>query len=559
MLDGLNRFVKAVSGANYNRSTFDRSHSYKTTFKAGDLVPVYLDEVLPGDTFKIDHRFVLRNLTPLVPVMDNAFIDFFFFYVPSRIIAPFNGDNYKAIFGENVDTYWAPSKEPTVTLYDFASNDTDVANHSVANYFGLPIGLGVYEANHHVKINPYPFIAYALIWDNYFRDQNTQAPILAQYNASNIGSLVNSFCLSDSCLPGNKFHDYFTSCLPAPQKGPSVTLPLGDLAPLTTGEVYSGLSGMTWYTGGAVTPTSVKLSGNSNSAILTGEQNTTPGSNSGTGIYPNNLYADLQAATSAPINMLRQAFAVQRLYERDARGGSRYNELIYSHFGTVVPDNTIQVPEFLGGNRTPINITQVTQTSSTTDTSALGFTGAFSNTYNSEKDFVKSFTEPGFIIGLAVVRTYQTYSQGIDKIWSRHRRFDYYWDVFAHLGEQPVYADELFVKCGTGTSDYDPTSTSRQVFGYQEYAASYRTKLSLVTGSLSPNSDDNSFVPWTYTNDFSAVPVLNDDFMKQNSSVVGKTLVDTTTSDQYLIDIFFELKTTRVMPTYSIPGMIDHF
>lgn len=576
MLQGMNHFAKNPTTIKINRSAFNRPSTYKTTFTSGELIPVFCDEVLPGDTFKLNSSFVLRNLTPLVPVMDNAYIDFYFFYVPNRIIAPWNLDDWEVIQGANKSGYWTNVTEKSITPRNIGT--ASVGRHSVANYFGLPLGVNV------KNINPYPLIAYAMIYDEWFRDQNVQSPVLTTKSGSFIENVINEFYADDSCLVVNKFHDLFTSCLPAPQKGPSVLLPIGDAAPLINGD--GGYSAdVIGLTSNHLTTNYINLTNSSipsvggyplyvageTNALLNkdnlyfhGQEETPLPQNDGfrinstnLGIDLSDLSADLSSATAATINQLRQAFAIQRLFERDARGGTRYREILLSHFGVSVADSRVQVPEYLGGKRIPINIAQVLQTApavATGDT-PLGFTGAFSNTSDNFGGFVKSFVEHGYVIGVACVRTLQTYSQGVPKLFTRRKRFDFYMPEFATIGEQPIFKYELFA----GTSVDLASEAEPQVFGYQEAWAHYRFKPSMITGNLAPDSNDESFVPWTYTNDFSKAPTLNEEFMKQSSTNVGKTLVNTATKDQYLIDIYFDLNCVRPMPVYSIPGLIDHY
>lgn len=560
MLDGLNKFAIARPNLDFKRSAFDRDSTYKTTFKAGDIVPIFCDEVLPGDTFNLKTAFVLRQYTPAVPVLDNAFIDFMYFYIPSRIIAPHNGDDWEAIMGENKDSYWAPTVEKTVTLFKTTSSKV-VQNGSVLNYLGIPIGADLSK----IKINPYPIIAYALIYDEWFRDQNTQAPIVT--DGWDLNDQMEGF--RRKCLVANKFHDLFTSCLPAPQKGDAVILPLGDTAPIVgSAPVNAG----SLHSSGTIKFSSTSLGSNESMTGVTFDRDgtmrsTNAGSTAPTGLLINennlevnsqdgsfNLTADLSAATATTINELRNAFAIQRVLEKDARGGSRYRELLKSHFGVTIGDSRVQIPEYLGGKRVPINVTQVLQSSASTSDSPLGFTGAYSLTGSRDNSFVKSFTEHGYIIGVVVVRTMQSYSQGLPKMFTRFRRYDYYLPSFANLGEQPIYKDELYVD---GNTTVDPGSDNRAVFGYQEAWAHLRYKPSLVTGSLAPGANDLTFTPFTYTNDFSAAPTLNSSFMKQDKSVVDKTLV-AESNQQYLIDIYFDLNCVRPMPVESIPGLIDH-
>lgn len=571
MLDGLNKFAYNPVNLDINRSSFDRDSGYKTSMSSGKLVPVYLDEVLPGDTFVMDVSFVLRNLTPVVPVMDNSFIDIYFFFVPNRIIAPYNNDDWEEICGANKQGYWANKTDKNVTLCWTGSSARDaipVAIRSVANYFGFPIDSVVNS------FNPYPFIAYGLIYDEWFRDQNTQSPNIVGHAGFFDNYIIHCF-EEDSCFDVNKFHDIFTSCLPSPQKGDPVEIGIAGTAPVsgtaslnTTDSVIEFLdhnlqfgnnaswSGINNYelkilNGGDVNLVNASSSGAASSGMVTGSNLIVDTSN---GL--SNLTADLSSATSITITQLRQAVQIQRMLEKDARGGTRYKEILYSHFGVQYPDMTLQRPQYLGGFRQPINVSQVLQTSQSADDSPLGFTGAFSNTSASRKGFSQSFGEHGYIIGVACIRTFQSYSQGIPKLFGRYRRFDYYWPTFANLSEQPIMDWELYVKHDRTT--VTDLSTSEDVFGYQEAWAHYRYKPTMITGALSPNSGGVSFTPWTYTNNFRDQPVLNGDFMEQSPNNVAQTLVDTTTHDQYIIDLYYKCKCVRAMPVHSIPGLMDH-
>ena len=565
-LNGLNRFKSANSGAPIPRSRFRMPCSVKTTFNSGDLVPFVQYEVYPGDTFKMKENFVVRGLTPIVPVMDNAFIDIFWFFVPRRLCADTQpGEKlFEQVFGENTKSYWAPESEAELSKAQFFGCKAG----SVANYLGLPIHSTV-AGDDMPDINPDIFRAYTLIWNEWFRDENTQAPLdIYTYGISNQsgytvitdtageGDYATNYGTVGSCLKVNKFHDYFTSALPAPQKGPSVLLPIGDRAPVMTSgsvlvdEAMPALS-FNKIDGSPITQ------GNAQTLFVhdmgkTGIGQTASSTSMDSDVYPSNLYADLENATGATINNLRQAFAIQRLFERDARGGSRYIELIKSHFGVSVRNDVVQRPEYLGGQRTPINITQVLQTGASSGEQVLGDTGAFSNTSNSDNAFVKSFKENGFVIGLLCVRTSQSYSQGINKSFFRFKRFDFYWPAFAHLGEQPILNKELFCSFD---SDVD-----NEVFGYQEAWADLKYKPSIVTGLFAPTSGSVEMRPWTYVNNFASLPKLNSDFMKQDISNVQNTL---TTSEngglQYFIDMYLDLTATRCMPLYSYPGLIDHF
>lgn len=549
MLDGLNRFSKNPVNLDISRSKFDRSHGYKTTFKAGDIIPVYLDEVLPGDTFKLKESYLTRLLTPVVPTMDNCFIDFYFFFVPNRLCVVDEGDEklWQQICGENTKGFWAQTTEKFVPT--FQNSNLFVERYSLAEYFGLPCkidnaGAGVISLDGLIKA---PFVAYQLIYNRWFRDENTQAPVDI-YNDQAITTLRQA----------NKFHDYFTSALPAPQKGSSVELPLGTTAPLVTGPNYligsdGVVLGYSKASGPAYRPiVTLNPDGQGVQNVKTLAQGSGSSPSAGFPVDTTNLYADLSNATAATVNAVRQAFAIQRMFEKEARGGSRYFETLKIHFGTAPSDSVLQEPEYLGGFRDPINIQQVLQTSGTNADGYLGFAGAYSNSSNVHNCFTKSFTEFGYVLGVAVVRNMQSYCQGVNRMWFRNRKFDFYYPVFSNLGEQAIYNDELFVD-GTHI-----TGKNSGVFGYQEAWSEYRYKPSIVCGAFSVWSGDKSALPYTYVNDFASRPVLNSDFMKQDSSNIGRTLVKTDTKDQFLIDVFFNVECTRPMPVYSIPGLIDH-
>ena len=548
-IDKINRFVNNPVSIDIRRSTFARPFEHKTTFNSGVLIPIFLDEVLPGDTFNLDVSMVVRSITPAVPVMDNAFLDMYFFFVPSRLCTAHDKD-WQKIFGENPTSYWSNTTEATL---DSTGNTQTmsmigtISAGSIGSYMGLPIGAWS-NVDSSIKISALPLKAYQLIWNEWFRDQNLQAPNTSLYYTSN-------------CLPVGKVHDYFTSALPAPQKGTSVFLPLGDVAPVITGTSHNVTSNDFTFVYAPSTGTGagsnigtnkrLVINGASNiDARLREESNVTPTISSSSKITPNNLWADLSQASAINVNNLRQAFAIQKMLEKDARGGTRYREMLKAHFGVSIPDSTVQVPEYLAGKRIPLNMSQVLQTSETS-TTPLGSTGAFSNTFSKDKMFVKSFTEFGYIMGVACVRTAQSYSQGIPRLFSRNRRYDFYHPVFANLGEQAVMTKELYLVASDSNLPTD-------VFGYQEAWAEYRYKPNLVSGGFAPNAGDSVLAAWTYTNNFTAKPVLNSSFIVQPRTQIDNTLVVSNANYQFLGDFYFNLKCTRPMPLYSIPGLVDH-
>lgn len=524
-LDILNRFKFTNAGTDISRSTFRLPFEHKTTFVSGDLVPIGLFEVLPGDSFKCNLSSVVRSLTPLFPTMDNSFIDVYAFFVPNRI-GCLHPKDWEKICGENTEGFWAPSNEYTLENTGNTINLSDcvITPNGAAAYYGLPVSSDFAD----LEVSILPLNGYVQIWNEWFRDQNLQAPVY-----------YNDLDLFTECLKVNKVHDYFTSALPSPQKGAAVELPLGDAAPVTLAE------GSTTLDVGSV------LTGNLATAGTTGKVFVAGNTGSQGSVVPKNLVADLSKATAATINNLRQAFAIQRLLEKDARGGSRYRELIKTHFNTTIPDSTVQIPQYLGGKRVPINITQVLQTSATGADTPLGSTGAFSNTAFNDFLFDKSFTEHGYIHVLACVRTSQSYSQGVSKHWTRNRRYDWYYPAFANLGEQPIYKRELKFNASKDSSD--------AIFGYNEAWAEYRYLPNLVTGYLAPDANDLTLTAWTYTNNFSSQPSLTGDFMEQSREQVGQTLAyDRESNYQFIGDFYFNIIAVRPMPVYSIPGLIDH-
>ena len=522
---------------NVPRSAFDRSHGYKTTFDAGYLVPFFLDEVLPGDTFNLSANLFARLATPIVPLMDNLYLDTQFFFVPCRLL----WDHWENLNGQR-DT---PDDE-TEYLVPTVSG-TNVQNGTLWDYFGLPTNVA--KA---LTVSALPFRAYNLIWNEWYRDENLQDPV--PFSKSDTNDVLGSFNL----LKRAKRHDYFTSAHPWPQKGPAegVTINLGQDVPVTgnvvipsqTMNVFSGSNGAVEILNNLLSNDPVQYMHyagyDSSSSTMSG---TLQATYSGSTVSLSNAIADLSVATAITINDLRTAFQVQKLFERDARGGTRYTEILRSHFGVISPDARLQRPEYLGGSSTRINIRPVEQTSSTDSITPQGNLAAYGVAGDSFHGFTKSFVEHGFIIGLVSVRADLTYQQGINRLWSRRDRLDYYWPALAHLGEQTILNKEIYAQ-GTDTDD--------QVFGYQERFAEYRYKPAQITGKFR-STDPQSLDIWHLAQEFGSLPALNDAFIQENPPM--DRVVAVTTEPDILFDSYISLKCVRPMPVYSVPGFVDHF
>lgn len=537
-------FATNPTNIDIQRSKFTRPSQHKTTFNTGDLIPIYVDEVLPGDTAVMDMSAIIRMSTPIYPVMDNAFCDIYYFFVPNRLV----WEHWRELNGQNNTTFWEQTVEYEVPQITAPTGGW--AKGTIADYMGIPTKID------NISISAMPFRAYCLIYNEWFRDENLKQPANVNLDDTNqTGSNGNNY-ITDAQLGGMpckaaKYPDYFTTALPEPQKGPDVMLPLGQSAPIT-GTIYAG-TGVTTNNKYNLSIDSTIIPG-TNMQYLTG---TTSGTATREGLKidipmaskENTLTADLSQATGATINMLRQAFAVQRLYEKDARGGTRYTEIIRAHFGVISPDARQQRPEYLGGNRFPININQVVQNSSTDNTSPQGNVAAYSLTGMSKHTFTKSFTEHGFIIGLACVRTDHTYQQGIERMWSRKGRFDFYWPSLANIGEQAILNKEIYAQ---------GTDADEEAFGYQEAWGDYRYKPNRVSGAFRSNYE-TTLDAWHYADYYESQPILGSTWIDETRENVNRTIaVQDELEDQFIADFYFKNTMVRPMPLYSIPGLIDH-
>lgn len=535
-----------VPHAEIRRAKFQRDFNLLTTMNEGDLVPIYLDEVLPADTFKINLNALVRMATPLYPVMDNAYMDFYFFFVPARLL----WKHFQNLMGQNDSTFWAETTEYTTPVTTAPEGGWNVG--TLADYFGIPTGVSG------LKVNSLPFRAYAKIWNEWFRDENLQQPVTQSMDDTTTTGVNTGTNLSDAEAGGLplkvcKYKDYFTSCLPSPQKAAEpVQLPMTGNAQIVWPNSAEDMADGDVFQNGGGNLENIPIS--ENMKLAASKKNNKNGKSPvlfGGQKNPNEInyigmIADLSTVTAATINELRQAIAVQHIFERDARTGTRYKEILKGAWGVTSPDARLDRSEYIGGHRMPINVNQVIQTSSTDSTSPQGNTGAYSMTTLSRNMCTYSATEHGYVLGLAAIRVDHSYQQGLSRLWTRNTRFSYYDPMLANLGEQAVLNQEIYAQ---------GQAKDEEVFGYQEAWADYRYRTNMVTSEMR-STYAQTLDAWHYADKYDALPTLSSSWIKEGTENIDRTLaVQSSNSHQFICNFFYEQAWTRAMPIYSVPGI----
>lgn len=535
-----------VPHAEIRRAKFQRDFNLLTTMNEGDLVPIYLDEVLPADTFKINLNALVRMATPLYPVMDNAYMDFYFFFVPARLL----WKHFQNLMGQNDSTFWTEQTEYTTPVTTAPEGGWNVG--TLADYFGIPTGVSG------LKVNSLPFRAYAKVWNEWFRDENLQQPVTQSMDDTTTTGVNTGTNLSDAEAGGLplkvcKYKDYFTSCLPSPQKSTEpVQLPMTGNAQIVWPSSAETMANGEIFQDGGGNLENIPI--NSNMKLAASKKNnksgkalvTFGGQTNASEINYTTMQADLSTVTAATINDLRQAIAVQHIFERDARTGTRYKEILKGAWGVTSPDARLDRSEYIGGHRMPINVNQVIQTSSTDSTSPQGNTGAYSMTTLSRNMCTYSATEHGYVLGLAAIRVDHSYQQGLSRLWTRNTRFSYYDPMLANLGEQAVLNQEIYAQ---------GKPQDEEVFGYQEAWADYRYRTNMVTSEMR-STYAQTLDAWHYADKYDALPTLSSSWIKEGTENIDRTLaVQSSNSHQFICNFYYNQAWTRPMPIYSVPGI----